>query len=195
MANYEERKCWSHFKERLAGEIRQYCTYELKNPNILDPEDAVNNFYNEYKNIIKLTKETKSEYKVSMKSDLSILVVSAGIFLRSAAGGGAGGAVVGAVGGGGAGAGIGALIGIIGGPIGVGIGAAIGAGVGATMGGAAGTIPGAGIGGWMAKKFRKDIVIPMQALLPRIGEVESDSKTGEMTVKVKLPSTYRPRQK
>ena len=130
-----------------------------------------------------------------MKSDAQIVVVSVGKFTKVAAEGGGAGAVLGFMGGSGAGAGIGALIGIIGGPIGVGIGAGIGAGVGAAVGVVTGVIPGAGIGGWAAKRFGKDVKIPVQALLKRMGEPEVDSKTGEVSVIVKIPSTYHPKKK
>ena len=198
MADYEERKCWNHFKERLAVEIKQFCVFEASYPDILDPKDVIDKFCDQCPEELESQPQvtlkeriSKSEYKMSMKSDVSIRVVSVGRFTKAVVRGGVGGAAVGVVGGMGAGAGVGALIGSLGGPIGAAIGTVIGGGVGAAVGGVAGIPPGAGIGGWAAKRFGKDIMIPMHAIIPQIGEVQIDSKTGEMTVKVKISSTYR----
>lgn len=191
----DARRCISHFKERLVGEIKQYCIRELNRPNILDPEEIVNKFVDEQ---VTLRESRNNQYKMSMQSDSKIVVISVSKVIKVAAGGGVAGAAAGAFGVGGTGAGIGALIGIIGGPIGVAIGVAIGAGVGAAVGGATGAVSGGGIGGAAAKRFGKDIVIPLRPLLCRIGNVEppQDSMTvSKMTVTVEIPPNYRPRQR
>ena len=169
----------------LARRIRQY-TFKANYSNVLDPKDIIDQFCKTQ--IIQKEKISGSEYKLLIESDAQIVVVSVGDAIKAAAGGGGAGAALGLVGarGGGAGAGIGALIGIIGGPIGVAIGAGIGGGVGAAVGGATGVIPGAGFGAWAARKFGKDITIPMKALLPQIVEVETDSDKGKMIVKMKI---------
>ena len=197
----DEEKCWNHFKERLAEEIRQYCAGKILPADTL--VDAVNKFCNQHPDEgqpqVVLKERTSSEYIMSMKSNVDIQVISAGHGPRvamAAAGGGGIGAAVGAMtlSGVGAGAGAGVGVGIVGGTaalgslfvgplaIGMAIGAAIGAGIGALVGGA--VIRGG--------PQRRDIItIPLQHLLPRIGKVETISER-EMTVTVKIPSTYLP---
>ena len=153
--------------------------------------DAVNKFCNQHPDEgqpqVVLKERTSSEYIMSMKSNVDIQVISAGHGPRvvmAAAGVGSIGVAVGAMTLSGAGAGAMATAGIIGGTIALGslfVGP-LGMGTGAVIGGSLGALVGLGGMQW------RDITIPLQHLLPRIGKVEIISE-GEMTVTVKIPST------
>ena len=197
----DEERCWNHFKERFAEEIRQYCTVTLQ--KILPADtlvDAVNKFCNQHPDEgqpqVVLKERTSSEYIMSMKSNDDIQVISAGHGPRvvmAAAGVSGIGAAFAAMTLSGVGAGAVAAAGIIGvtaalgslfivGPLGMGTGAVIGARA----------PPGSLVAlvGLSGLQWR-DITIPLQHLLPRIGKVEIISE-GEMTVTVKIPFTYCP---
>ena len=140
----DEEKCWNHFKERLAEEIRQYCAGKILPADSL--VDAVIKFCNQHPD--EGQPQVVLKYIMSMKSNVDIQVISAGhgprVVMAAAGGSGIGAAVgamtlsgVGAAAGAGAAAGIitAALSSLFVGPlVVVSIGAVIGAGIGAGIG-------------------------------------------------------------
>ena len=191
MANNEPspefiQKCKKDFKNRLEGAIKDYFSSVENRPNVFIPDEALWEFMDKHINFE--YNEQASEYTVSALPTATITAMGVGRLTKGAAGGGAGGAAVGAVGGAGAGAGVGAIIGIVGGPVGVAIGAGIGAGVGAAMGGATGVVSGGGFGGWIMRKFVRDICLKWEKIhkyLP--GQMKNDvNDSRKLNVTLKL---------
>ena len=183
------QKCREDFKNRLEGAIRDYCSSVEDRANVFIPDQALWEFMDSHINFE--YNEKNSEYTISALPTATITVMGFGRLAKAATGGGAGGAAVGAVGGAGAGASIGAIIGIVGGPIGVAIGAGIGAGAGAAVGGATGVVSGGGFGGWMIRKFGRDVCVKWEKICEYLpGQMINDVKNSrKLKVTLKLDTS------